>query len=61
MTTAAVGRGKQVIPRLGRVQGTSGYRVSPWVPYAFLVPAILLFSAFSLYPSYAFKPPAWFP
>ena len=33
-----------------RVQGTSGYRASPWVPYAFLVPAVLLFAAFSLYP-----------
>ena len=32
------------------VQGTSGHRVSPLVPYAFLVPAILLFAAFSLYP-----------
>jgi multiple sugar transport system permease protein len=36
--------------RLPRVRGSSGYRVSPWVPYAFLVPAILLFAAFSIYP-----------
>lgn len=37
-------------PRPACVQGTSGYRVSPWIPYAFLTPAILLFAAFSLYP-----------
>jgi multiple sugar transport system permease protein len=45
-----MGTGKQGSPRIGGVRGTSGYRVSPWVPYAFLVPAILLFAAFSLYP-----------
>lgn len=36
--------------RPARVTGTSGYRVAPWVPYAFLLPAFLLFGAFSLYP-----------
>ncbi len=30
--------------------GASGYRAHALVPYAFLVPAILLFAAFSLYP-----------
>lgn len=37
-------------PRLSKFEGTSGYRVSPFVPYAFLVPAALLFATFSIYP-----------
>jgi len=34
----------------GRLIGTSGYRVNPLVPYALLLPAVLLFVMFSIYP-----------
>ena len=53
MGTGTAQRERGTLPgeaRRPRVIGTSGHRVSPLVPYAFLLPAILLFAAFSLYP-----------